>query len=882
MRVNLTVPLKAEKCQVSPTFIRNRLTRDRLTNQVFQKLIRSSAVNHICNRLLRMHLKPSIASIAPLCTTGLIVAWGLAIPSLAQVIPDGTLTTTVSPTGNDFIINNGNQVGNNLFHSFSQFSVPTGGSAVFNNAPTIQNIFARVTGGNVSNIDGLIRANGSANLFLMNPAGILFGPNARLNIGGSFTATTAHAIQFADGTKFSATNPASSLLTVSVPVGLQMGNNSGAIAVQGTGRNTNLNGVTPVSGLTGVGGLQVAAGKTLALVGGDIAIDGGVLSAPGGRIELGSVVSGDVSLSSIPQGFSLNYANASSFGNVRMTQQALASVRGVGAGAVQIQGKQINIRDGSIVAVQNLGSQTAGDITVNATESLSVVGMTPNFSSSSGLINETIAPGAAGKIVIATPRLVIDQGSLVLTRTYSAAPSGDIVVNASDILVGGVAPGNPSVAPIFGVLLAATYGSGQGGNLAIATQNLVIIGGGNVGTRNFSSGNGGNVTVRADTVRVSSANTGTNQTLVSLLSANVFGSGNAGNLHLDTRILSIEAGGVVSVSSVSTGNAGNLTIKASEAIDVAGIKDANNPSYIGAVARNFNFLGGNAGSTANAGSITVNTPTLSIRNGGTVFVANQVLGNAGNISITADLLKLDTGGSISASTLVGEGGNINLQIKEGIIMRHGSLISATAGGRGNGGNIAINAPVIAGFENSDIIANAFQGRGGNIQITTRGIFGLKFRPQLTPENDITASSQFGVSGNVQINQLALDPTSGLEALPMVLADPTQQIATGCASNSESRFVATGRGGVPQNPTQQVWKDRTWEDIRDLSAYRQRGIATVPAPQPAAPVIIEASTWHQTADGVVELVAQPTPAALSTVVNCSGDLTTMVHSDTHRE
>jgi filamentous hemagglutinin family protein len=107
----------------------------------------------------------------------------------AQVIPDGTLKTTVSQSGNNFTITNGDRVGNNLFHSFSQFSIPSKGSAFFNNASDIQNIFSRVTGGSVSNIDGLIQANGSANLFLLNPSGIIFGPNAKLDISGSFVAT---------------------------------------------------------------------------------------------------------------------------------------------------------------------------------------------------------------------------------------------------------------------------------------------------------------------------------------------------------------------------------------------------------------------------------------------------------------------------------------------------------------------------------------------------------------------------------------------------------------------------------------------------------------------------------------------------------------------
>ncbi|MHC5827249.1 MAG: filamentous hemagglutinin, partial [Nostoc sp.] len=174
---------------------------------------------------------------------------------------------------------------------------------------------------------------------------------------------------------------------------------------------------------------------------------------------------------------------------------------------------------------------------------------------------------------------------------------------------------------------------------------------------------------------------------------------------------------------------------------------------------------------------------------GTVGVTSQGSGNGGSLKITANTIRLDRQGSIQAQTESGNGGNINLQVGKLLLLRHNSAIAATAGGNGNGGNININAPIIAGLENSDIIANAFNGNGGNINITTQGIFGLKYRDRLTRESDITASSQFGVSGTVQVNTIGIDPNSGLVELPANVTDPSQQIATGCAGSEGSSFVA---------------------------------------------------------------------------------------------
>ncbi|HIK04862.1 MAG TPA: S-layer family protein [Trichormus sp. M33_DOE_039] len=782
----------------------------------------------------------------------------------AQVTTDATLNTTVSQSNNDFTITNGNRIGNNLFHSFSQFSIPTNGSAFFNNSPDVENIFSRVTGGNISHIDGLIKANGSANLFLLNPSGIIFGANAKLDIGGSFIGTTANSIKFADGSEFSAVNPQqNALLSINVPIGLQMGSNSAPITANGQGYTNNEYAISRLPQSTE---LQVKPGKTLALVGGNLQLHGFILTAPQGQIELTSTNGvGQVNLLPNAKGYTLGYSHGQAFGDIQLTQQSLLDVSGINAGSVNIQGKNIAFNDGSLVLSQNYGHLPGGDIRLQASDAIALIGTSSDGILGSGVRSENYGMGTSSNISVVTPRLTLHQGAVLNTITSGKGASGNIQIDAKTIELSGYSLINPT-----GVtnISTSTYSSGSAGDVFVNGDSLLLTNGGSISSATFASGPGGKVTIRNQNTTVKGESP---FGLYSAISITTFATGNAQDLSLDTARLQILEGGTVGSSAFFMGNGGNVNINASEAIAISG-SSPNNQSNINSSAVRLSpqlrqlfdlpdLL------TANAGNVSVTTPSLILKNGGTVSVTSQGIGNGGTLNITSDRIQLTNQGSIQAQTESGNGGNINLQVTDLLLLRDYSKITATAGSLGDGGNIKINAPIITGWENSDIIANAIQGRGGNIQITTQGIIGLQYRPQITAENDITASSQFGVSGTVQVNTIGVDPNAGLIQLPTNIVDSSQQIATGCSNTNGSSFVATGRGGVPENPTQQMRSDRTWSDTRDISAYRTtEEVQAQTSPLPQIP--LQATSWHRNSQGKVELVAAPSPTLHQSQLACA--------------
>ncbi|MCL1473200.1 filamentous hemagglutinin N-terminal domain-containing protein [Argonema antarcticum] len=785
----------------------------------------------------------------------------IALPSFGQIVPDRTVGTTVTPNVEinglpSDRIDGGTINGTNLFHSFQEFNIQSGRGAFFTNPEGITNIFTRVTGINPSNINGILGILGNANLFFLNPNGIIFGAGARLDLKGSFVATTANSILFDKGFTFSANNnqAPSTLLNISVPIGLQFGSNPGAIVVQGTGHTAQFTFFTDVSGLNPDSyNLKVKPGNTLALIGGNLSLEGGLLSASGGRIELGSVTNGSAILNPHPQGWTMTYPATNRFGNIQMNQNALADVSGFTAGSVQMQGQQVNIESGSIVLLQNQGNQPAGNITVNATESLHISGIAPDLSNPSSVISETQSTGAAGNITLTSPLIQIKNGGVVRNRTFSDGRGGDIILNATNELN---VSGRSGIGSFAGSsqIFATTHADGVGGNVSITTQNFSITNGGQVGARTYDLGPGGNLMVQADSILIVSPTPPPGDvygltTPPSLLSVSTFGSGNTGNLTINTRTLSVQNGGILSASTLDRGNAGTLRINASEWVEVKDRVSTQDTSYIGAAGLSFRGFGGDL--RGDAGQVTINTLVLKVSNDARIFVQNQGPGNAGTLRINADQIQLETGGNISASTKVGEGGNIDLQIADLLQMRHGSFISAEAGGSGNGGNITLNAGTIVNLENSNITANALQGRGGNIQIATQGIF-------RSADSNITASSQLGVSGIVDISTPNLEQNQLLVTSTTNFLQEDQAIASSCLTGhnaQQGRFVVTGNGGLSETPENllmpyEVVQVRAVGQLQD-TANQIREITNSSSPNYS---IQEATGFSFSPDGTVSLVA----------------------------
>ncbi len=827
----------------------------------------------------------------------------------AQVIPDNTLSTPseVQINGNTLILEGGTTAGRNLFHSFQEFSIPTGTAARFNNSPAIANIITRITGGKLSEIDGAIAANGSANLFLINPSGIAFGPNATLNLGGSFVASTANSVLFPGDRIFSATDPDSSpILSVNVPIGLQYGPNPESIIVRDAV-------------------LTVLPNQTLTLVGGEINLSGGQLLAPGGTVTLGGT--SEAGVIELQGGSALKLPETVGRSPLNLTNGARVDVAGAGGGSIAIQVEnlilsgQSEIRAGIAEGLGTPGVQ-AGDINIDTRGDIVLTGEsaianevqptgmgdggnitlnTTTFSATSSRISTStsgegnggklqitaresvvldgqgredfitiasadVAPegvGNAGGIEIQAGSVLVKDGAGIITGTRGQGNGAPLVIRAVESVVfDGLNSSNDVLRPTGAESTVDPEAIGNAGSLEIETAALRILNGSNVGSTTFEKGNGGPVRLQAtEVMEFGGVDRVGNPVIVF---SDTLGEGNGDNLRIETPRLILRDGAQISVGTFGAGDGGNLEILASEEIVISGSVPATEGGFFFTDESGTLFPTGifaASTDTGNAGTMRLETGELIVGDRAIISASSESTGVAGNMEIVARQILVNNA-AIAAETVQGDQANIFIESQD-IRLRNQGGVTTNASGSGTGGNIAIATETLLALENSDITANSSASFGGRVAIAAQGILGTNFRTELTPQSDITATSELGAefSGSVTINTPDVNPSTGLVQLSEMLDQAGDNYFVGCTLSDENSFTISGRGGLPTDPTQPLQTPRIWHDLRNFSPDVEGQTVTLdrtrrrtPSDENLPSPLKEAIAWRRDVDGTIELIA----------------------------
>jgi filamentous hemagglutinin family protein len=855
-----------------------------------------------------------IQPLIPLLTTiwvGLAttVTFAQTVPASTRIpVVDNTLGTQVTG-GNNSTITGGLQRGQNLFHSFQDFSVPTGGSATFFNPVGNQSIVTRVTGNLFSDIDGIVNSQG-ANFFLINPNGIVFGANAQLNVGQTFVGSTANGIDFKDAGgnsyRFGINGNDAPLLTINpnavlTPAKLILGGGNGEIKTLGTLATINLD-------------------QYIGLIGGNVTIDQAQIIAPGGRVEIGGLsAAGAVELGGNGNSFRVNYPPNIARSDVSITNGSTIVVIDVKGGDIDLNARNITISgdsglyggiypslgiiptsagrialnatgevvvadstignvvfplsignggnitidaasislDGASIAASTLGNGNAGNVTLTATNAISLDGFN-NLDRPTTIASNVVAgaEGDAGNINLRGGSILFQDGAFIATATQGKGNAGNVTLIAKDSI------SLQGFSPFIGNFSAITTNvfpgaEGRGGNIdLVAGGSISLQDGALISAGTGGKGSAGNVTLTAkDTVSLSGANSLFQAP--SLIATNVLSpaEGNGGDITVNAGSISLQDGGAFAASTEGNGNAGNVIVTAKDAIYITGkyaIDDFASGLYVESTSN-----------TGTAGDIVVRSPRITVDNGG-IINSQSNLGNGGNINIA--------GTSSGAANL--------------LILRRGAQISTSSAGTlqqgGNGGNISVNIPngfiVTAPNENSDITANAFGGSGGKVTINSQQNFwispvsraelarnlGTNNPNQLNPanlsSNNITAISQVNpnLSGQVNITRPGIDIAAGLTPLPNNVVDPTDRINPNCSPKSlgNNSFTNVGRGGIPPSPKDPLNEEKiavNWVRLNPTDMVPANPIDTNIAHLPKP--VVEAQGWMRDRNGDIILVAQ---------------------------
>jgi large exoprotein involved in heme utilization and adhesion len=583
--------------------------------------------------------------------------------------------------------------------------------------------------------------------------------------------------------------------------------------------------------------------------GGNITIDSGSFSLRNGAV---------LSASTFGQG-NVGNVTVRAVDTVSLTDNAniFSTVEsgGVGKGGnIAINAATLSLLDGAQLvtstrgasATQPAGRGDAGNVNVNVTGAVEIIGEKNGFKSGIFSRVQTGTVGNGGNITIGSGSFSLRNGAVLQASTSGQGNAGNVTVPAVDAV-------SLADAAIFSTVESG--GVGKGGNIDINAATLSLTDGAQLititreasATQPAGQGDAGNVNVNVTgAVEIIGEKNGFASGIRSQVQTGTVGNG--GNITIDSGSFSLRNGARLNAQTLGQENAGTIQVNAADFFTISG--------------KSSNFTSG-------------------------LFVNSQSpTGTAGDIIIISPRVTLDNSGRLDAESASGNGGDISLQT-DLLLLRRGAQITTTAGTAltgGNGGNININAP--SGFivavpnENSDITANAFTGTGGRVDIKANGIYGIEFRESPTPLSDITASSEFGTQGTVELNTPGIDPNSGLIELPTVPVDT--QLAQGCYSPgyAQNRFVITGRGGLPPNPKDILTPDATQIDWVPFKPHNNnRSLPPVnnkPTTKPTTSTpqrIVEATGAVLNAKGQIVLTANSSNATSHTSrqnpIQCNG-------------
>ncbi|MBE9213032.1 S-layer family protein [Plectonema cf. radiosum LEGE 06105] len=494
------------------------------------------------------------------------------------------------------------------------------------------------------------------------------------------------------------------------------------------------------------------------------------------------------------------------------------------SGNIEITAGSLFMKDRAVLSATTEGKGNAGNVIINARDRI-------NFDNSdiySGV--EENAAGKGGNIFITTGLLEQIKGSQIDASTFGDGDAGNITIVATQpMTVAGVSEETKRSTAIF---------STTGDNPTIPGTGRTIVG----------KGKGGDITITAPQLTVSDG---------AVIDARTFNDKPGGNIGINLDNLQLLNGGQIFTTSESSGSAGTITINAKNQVDIAG----SDPTYSSRLSQFPNRI-------------------VQISPNSSLSVRSTAAGSAGNLTVNSPRISVKDKGVINAESSATNGGDINLNTNLLLLRRDGN-ISATAGlneGAGNGGNININAPIIVAVpqENSDISANAFQGSGGNVTINTQGLFGIVPASFPTPQSDITASSQLGVQGQINIIQPDVQPTEALVELLAQIVDASNQIGQNCPRGRNAKkplgeFVVSGRGSLPPSALQPLVGTPNLRPLATLSGDSTPvSTSSIPSIPPTQTPLVEAQGWVKTPDGKIILVAsvpEATPSSSPTASVC---------------